>query len=310
MQNQSATDKKQPTITLNAFRYSLVSSSKQGDLFIKEPPQRKGMAIVPFLDNRLGDEFYHHNTHFLLLSTRRYHTEHGSWCYVGKLAKKAKAQIGGLDDTNGIIIQELDNWIPIWVVIDVYNQYILTENNRDFGEASHVGKVIQAMLSGFTKQTYNYRTIVDPVIEKNAFWDIIENAEKIYSVNLKLISPNIFGAHAQTKKMLNEVRAWANQQELGIYLSNKSGNLKIEKGQLSGALEYIEEGEGNWSARVRGPGQEKPQTHKSENHAVKVTAEVQPASDGDIHTSGERADDYAEAALVSSIAALVRNRNG
>lgn len=296
----------------NILRYSLVPVSNQQDLFTKIPPD-KGNAIVPFLrEKSQRRDFVYHDIEFALLGIKETEIS-GDLYFIGRLAKKSQQAIGELTESNEIKKQKVDDWIAIWVAIEIKHQYIAIESNRDFGDVKHTCKVLQHLFSELVVPIYGHTVLVEPVLEKNAFWNIVESSEKIYAIRLKLISPNIFGANAETRKALDELAGTFNQQEVSVSLSNSKGELKANREKLAGALEYIEDGEGEWSIRARGPGERRSKLHRSENHLVKLHADLPPASDGDEGSMSEPSGNstgYAEATLYGSLVPLINRRHG
>lgn len=294
------------------MRFSLVQALGQQDLFTQLPPE-KGLALVPlFQENLLQLRFVYHGTDFALLGIKESRIGDDIF-YSAKFAKKSTTSIGELTERNEIERQKVDDWIAIWITVEIKHQYIAVEYSREFGDIRHAAKAIEHLFSEYCLKTYGYMVLVEPVLQENAFWKIVQEAERIYSIKLRLISPNIFGANAETKKSLDELRMVFNQQEVSVSLVNKNGELKVDSGKLAGALEYIENGEGTWAIRARGPGERRSKQHKSESHPIKIHAVVPSATDredGESSDASAKTTAYAEAMLYGSLVPLISKRHG
>lgn len=315
---QSSRDEKQ--LTLNTLRYSLIQLSLQASLFKSAIPDPKGHALLPFLD-KLGSryDFKYHESEFVFLNFSRIENTPRGQYYIGRLAKKTKKPIGEISTNNDVRQRHVDSWVAIWIMFEVDHQYIFTENNHEFGDINHVSNVLKLVLSEFSQQTYDHTVIIEPVLVENSFWELVASAEKIYRIRLAFVSPNIFGAEAKSKEWLDSVKRLFNQEKAVITIENSRGELVADREHLKGPMKYIENGEGAWEVRARGPNQRKAVTHKSENHIEKVTMKIpqsaapteQPAAPADTSPPSEPQNkDHVHALVYSHVAQLIAKRHG
>lgn len=87
---------------------------------------------------------------------------------------------------------------------------------------------------------------IDEISTKRRFWQIVERAEKIYSLKLKLRSPNLFGGAFKINSFLKAVNSETNNDSMTLELESANGDLIIEEEDYGDALSYIDAGGGSW----------------------------------------------------------------
>lgn len=168
---------------------------------------------------------------------------------IGRLAKHKQIGLGQLTDED--VIEHLaDDWIPIWVIFDLRDQYVGVELNSRFGRLDHVQSVIGAGLSRGVADVYKHDVVVSPVTNPKRFWDVVQSYKCIYRISLHFVSPNIFNTPASARETIESWQQVFNQTEANIVLKNDHGELVAEEEALADPIEYISEGEGDWRVTV------------------------------------------------------------
>jgi len=296
------------------LRYSLIEE-RQKAIDIKTTPKVKGRAILCAIDN---DREFKYNG--VLYSVLGFHSLEPSFgyeyppnrLYLGKIARVRKQQTG--ERIPGDIIEyEHDNWIPITVVIDVHTQHIFARKDWRFGTPDQIAKSIQAALNEPVLSVYNHRVFVEGKTEPGIFWSIVGSKNKIYRLELKLISPNILDTNERARDALKSLKEIFDQEEIDIALKNEAGELKVPQEPVSNYLDYIAEGEGSWKIVTEGERGGKKSHSSSEN----IDTISLPAIDNEkIDTSqlelgddtgSEQPNNYEEANLGAEVYATVKD---
>ncbi len=267
------------------LRYSLIEESQR--IFKIEPlPTPKGEAVKIALE---GDPEYTRNNvryafvGFSLIVPSDAYSFPPSRYMVGKVAKLRKARVG--EKIPGDIIEhEEDDWIPLVAVFDFQNQFIFVQRNWNFGTEQQIVRSIETGLRGPVLAKYNHRVFVEAKTQKEDFWRIVENHEKIYRLELKLISPNIMDTNRKASEALDALKKLYKQEEVSVTLENKSGLLEIPRKPVEDYVDYIAEGEGNWGLVTEGERGGKKK-YRSENCAMSLDFPV--VSEEELYSEGQ-----------------------
>lgn len=242
--------------TFYVFRYSLVEE-KQETLIPVKLPAIKGDAIkVAVTDDR---EWMDKNVKFSFVgfsdSIRRdsKETNKRSSILIGKLARLKKTNVG--EKIPGDIVNSVeDDWIPVIVIFDTVEQLIFVQKSSKFGDVKYIAKKLQKGLFDPILLNYNYRVFVEPIPVKGEFWHAVNKYNRIYELNLILISPNILETNKKARSALEALHSLYSQDKTEIKMKSESGNLKIPELPTEDYVEYIEEGEGEWKLKVNDNG--------------------------------------------------------
>lgn len=236
------------------FRYSLVEE-QQGVLVERELPKPKGRSVVEAI---AGDrEFTHNGVEYALMGFKYAQPRTGvrfqeNRFFSGKIAKHGKAHVG--EKVPGDIVEYVeDDWIPLITIIDVVDQYIFVEKNWKFGTEQQTARAIQEGLQSPVLDLFNHRIFIEPVTHAAHFWKVIEEHQRIFKVELELISPNILDTNKAAREALKALEDMYNQDKVRTVLESESGLLKVPKEPTSSYLDYIGEGEGSWRVVTEGP---------------------------------------------------------
>lgn len=236
------------------FRYSLVEE-QQSVLVRRELPDPKGRSVVEAIE---GDrEFNHNGVEYALMGFKYAQPMTGlrfppDRFFAGKIAKHGKAHVG--EKVPGDIVEYVeDDWIPLLTVIDVIDQYIFVEKNWKFGTEQQTARALQEGLRVPVLNLFNHRIFIEPVTHVEHFWKVIESHQKIFKVELELISPNILDTNKAAREAIKALEEMYNQDKIRTILESESGNLKVPQEPTASYLEYIGEGEGSWRVVTEGP---------------------------------------------------------
>lgn len=110
---------------------------------------------------------------------------------------------------------------------------------------------IQYYLNGVLL-AYGYAVSIAPLTHKSTFWDVVDNYDKIYSVEFRLFAPNLLDFSKTAKDLVKSMKDDYNANETSIRLSNDNGKLLIPKEDnlILNLLEWIAAGAGKWFAKV------------------------------------------------------------
>ena len=235
------------------FRYSLVEEL-QRSLIAKPLPDPKGAAILcaidkdrEFIVNAVRYSFVGFSS---IIPTAGYDFPLNRF-YAGKTAKLRKISKG--EKVPGDIVEhQEDDWVPLITIFDLYDQYIFIRRDWRFGTPEQIARAIQRGLRDPVLENYNHKVFVEGKVRQDAFWDVVDKSEKIYKVELKLISPNILETNKKAREALKSLKELFEQDEVDLKLSNDSGRLKVPKEPVSDYIDYVSRGEGSWSIVTEG----------------------------------------------------------
>lgn len=256
------------------LRYSLVEEA-QNSLAISELPTPKGAAVSVAL---LGDrEFIRNNVRYAFVGfsevkpTDLYQFQDGRYM-VGKVAKLRTAYVG--EKVPGDIIEhEADDWIPLVAVFDLWEQYIFIQRDWRFGSEEQIANALQAGIREPVLAIFNHRVFVELKTRTTDFWSVVRSHNKIYRLEIKLISPNILRTNEKARDALKELKKLYGQDEISMTLENESGNLAIPEEPIADYIDYASEGEGTWVLVTEGERGGKKK-HSSGKAAISVELPV------------------------------------
>lgn len=192
----------------------------------------------------------------------------GENLYRGKFAKK---QLSKLHLLEGEDIEEssVDDWPYSQFICSTRFQIFLVQlNSRINFTAEHVSNLLNERFSGAFQRS-GYKAIFQAHTDEGEFWEVIESADKVFSVRLELNSPNaVWGATANLREKLKELKKVTNTSSTVIELSNELGELLIRVDDFKNYVKWIETGSGRWVLKVKYPGWDKASRVTSAARAV------------------------------------------
>lgn len=193
----------------------------------------------------------------------------------GKLSRKRIHAIHAktVDDIKDV---PTEDWPYLEFLCDcsVNKQLIVVEyNSAVIYTISSMKSILEELVSHALFQK-GYSVRVEPIIEDTSFWNIIENAERVFSLSFILNSPNLFGAAMKANEALREVQGLYNNTCIKIGIENEKGLLKVPKDRIESYREYADQGGGEWTvitqSKERGKRKRK---QSSAQRALKITTE-------------------------------------
>lgn len=302
------------TKTFLVFRYSLIEES-QRLLFALDPLETKGAMILPAIMDDI--EFKYRGSTYSFLGFKSINSPYNSFednrFYVGKLAKLKETHVG-MKVPGDIVDSLADDWIPLTVIVDTFEQYIITEKAWKFGPDDSIKNALQAGIRAPILERYGFTVFVEPKTTTKEFWSLIETNPKIYQLDLTLISPNILNTNKNAREALDEMQKLYDQEQVKISLKNNSGNLKVPKPIVANYVDYICEGEGKWALTIANDGMDK-KTYTSDSNALSFDIDCFDEenyfdNDGQMDfdsDSDELRNNYSKNLLVEKIADLLKS---
>jgi hypothetical protein len=146
-------------------------------------------------------------------------------------------------------------WIFIYVDNNPKNQFLVIEVNREAWSSER--GLVNMLQSNFNDVLREYFLMVEiePIIEKNAFWEFVEKHKgQIEVVEFDMISPNMSNISAKSKWPLQQIRDEYNATKQTVRLENTAGtSMDIKNDELINSLaEYSSAGCGTTKFKVRG----------------------------------------------------------
>ncbi|QZY56650.1 hypothetical protein [Crassaminicella profunda] len=144
---------------------------------------------------------------------------------------------------------EEDNYPYVYIIMDTNYQIILIERNTSiFKDVNEVKAKFQKFVEvHIIKEGYYFK--VEEITYENKFWKYIENSKEIYSLTLKLNSPNLFGGRLKANKILKFLSKKYNNNQMQFKLISDKGQLLITKDNINDFIKYIVGGGGSWELK-------------------------------------------------------------
>jgi len=290
------------------LRYSLVEES-QGVLDSLPLPSPKGEAVIVAINQER--EFSVNGVSYSFVGFSAVEPTENSVFpegrfWMGKLAKLRQAHVGRKVPGDIVETRE-DDWQPVLAIFDLQRQFIVVETDWRFGTSYQTIRALQGGLRQPILRDYNHSIFVEGCVRKEHFWNIVESHQKIYKLEVKLISPNILETNLSARDALKALKDLFGQDQIKINLINEQGELSIPQNPINDYIEYIQEGEGTWSVTTEGDHGGK-KTHSSTDNIDKVEV-VDSIPDGGV--AGNEDPNYVEsrdrdATVVSEIFRAIR----
>lgn len=266
------------------LRYSLIEES-QGDFSANPLPKPKGRAVLEAIQE--DREFTFKKSSYSFVGFAPTSSSSGNddlqrFC-TGKFAKLKKAHMGK-KVPGDIVDTEEDDWLALFTIFDMKEQYIFVAMNGRFGSPELIARALQAGLREPILAKFNHSIFVEGKTRSESFWKVIREHKQIYSLKLQLISPNILETNLLARDALAALKALFMQDRVDITLKSETGQIKVPPKPTSSYLEYIQQGEGSWKITTEGVNGGK-KDHASSEHIE--TASFLLVSDSAEETSAQ-----------------------
>ncbi len=236
--------------TFYVFRYTLVEES-QAQLYSAPLPVPKGKAAVIALGVDGPDKYFYKNGVDYSFVGFKWAQPSDDFDFpadrfiIGKLAKKRLTETG-VHIPGDIVMSPQEDWIGLITIFDTISQHIIIEKNWRFGNTEQTETALQSGLLKVLFDTYNCSVFVKGRTKKHLFWNLVKESAEIYSLELKLISPNLLDANKKARNALEDLKNIFMQDEIDIALKNEAGKLTVPEEPVADYINYISEGEGSW----------------------------------------------------------------
>jgi hypothetical protein len=229
--------------TFYVLRYTIVEE-EQANLYSKPLPVPKGYAICSALSISGKDRFFkYYGATYSFVGF--HHPNEDERFLFGKVAKLRKMDLGEYQPGD-IKRDPHDDWVPLLCLVDCVTQHILIEKKAKFSPPEQLLTVLTRGLNEVIPEEYNSQAFVKGKTNKNLFWELVGESEQIFSLEMKLLSTNLFDANKTAGESLDAIKALFGQDALSISLKNESGHLSIPQIPTDNYIDYISEGEGEW----------------------------------------------------------------
>lgn len=249
------------TRTFFVLRYTIIEEA-QSDLYSKPLPIPKGKAVVESLGVGSADKNFRKNGVSYSFVGFKWAIPNSDTVFpqnrfiIGKLAKKRMTETG-VHVPGDIVMNHQEDWIGLTAIFDTETQHIVIEKNWRFGTPEQIETALQAGLLKDISDSYNCKVFVKGRTKKHLFWNLVRESTDIYSLELKLISPNLLDANKRARKALEDLKKIFEQDEIDITLRNDGGKLAVPEEPVADYISYISEGEGSWKITSKKHGDRK-----------------------------------------------------
>ncbi|OSY89038.1 hypothetical protein WH52_05095 [Tenacibaculum holothuriorum] len=159
--------------------------------------------------------------------------------------------------------EDVKNWEKLFFILDRERQIIAFEHNSNVATPDNVKNVLLKLTTAYAN-SFGYDIKLDFLIDKFAFWDIIEKSNGLYQVAFDLNSPNLFGGSKKANEWLATLKEKHNMTKVSVDFRNESGDLTYNEEEMESYRDYADSGGGNWTLGVIE--KNKKRKYKSENH--------------------------------------------
>ncbi len=238
------------------FRYSIIKES-QMHMYSKELPEVKGRVIYFAVQQNNADrEFRRYGVDysfigFHFVQPAGYTEIENDRYLIGKFAKLRHTETGVRVPGN-IVSKSQDDWVGSTTVIDTHTQHIFVEKNWKLGNTEQIENALNAGVSKAILEEFNCKVFVKGQTKENIFWNLVNESQYIYNLELRMVSPNILETNKKARDALEDLQNIFKQDEIDVTLKNDSGDLQIPIHPIGDYIEYISEGEGSWKMTRKG----------------------------------------------------------
>lgn len=163
----------------------------------------------------------------------------------------------------------VDDWPYLGFVCDLtVNQSVVIQYDSAFIYKVNALKSVLEEIVNPKMFPNGYAVSFEPIVDRTTFWNILENAEGVYSITFNLKSPNLFGAESSANEALKNLQGIFNNNRLTVKLDNDAGKLNTPKKTIGSYQEYADKGGGDWNMTIKKKNRKR--TYKSTERAIKT----------------------------------------
>lgn len=159
----------------------------------------------------------------------------------------------------------------VFIVMDLKKQIVLVQKKTSVFQDPETSKRMLKRIIEDVLELDHFVFTIDEISDKKEFWDIVDNNDGIFSVELNLKSPNLFGSRYDANEFLKKQREIHNATETDVEFKNKHGKLRIPREIFDSFIEYISAGAGSYNLEYLKDGEK--QVKSSSDNIKKVQFE-------------------------------------
>ena len=170
------------------------------------------------IDKKL-ESYYQKRVYYLIFKNKYDNVFH---CQLARRKEYNKREL-----VENIIVEKEDDDYPyVNVFVDLKSQKFLIESNTQvFENYNTCEKVLGNIMNSNLKQK-DIEISITPITEMEEFWGYFTGDTKVYSIDLKLIVPNIFDAEDDADKLLNGAKENIGSDIVNLGFRNSKGELR------------------------------------------------------------------------------------
>ncbi|MGC6423011.1 MAG: hypothetical protein ACON47_03740 [Flavobacteriaceae bacterium] len=159
--------------------------------------------------------------------------------------------------------EDIQNWGKLFFIIDRTKQIIVFEHNSTVASPDNVKNVLLRLTSNYAN-FFGYDIILDFLVDKFAFWEIIKTSSGLYQIGFDLNAPNLFGGSKKANEWLATLKEKHNMTKVSVDFRNGNADLTFDEHELESYRNYADSGGGKWTLGVIEEGRKKK--YQSANH--------------------------------------------
>lgn len=246
-----------------AIRYFVVKSSLT--LFpLEQGMQPKDLFTFPIITSK--ETNYYNRTY----TTRLLNSNPDDRFLIGYLLKSIDVHLIKLDDKL-FNEEDIKNWEKLFFIIDTEKQVIVLEHQSQVATEDNVRNVLYQLTDEISSSN-GYEIKLDFLVDKFAFWDLINQSTGIYQIAFELNAPNLFGGSKKANEWLADLKQKHNMTKVAVDFRNDNAELNYQAEELESYRDYADSGGGNWTLGIMKDGRKK--RFKSEQHLRKEEIEL------------------------------------
>lgn len=167
--------------------------------------------------------------------------------------------------------EDIQNWEKLFFIIDTQKQVIGIEHQNQIATPENVKNVFIKLTNKYAFDN-GYEVKFDFLVDKFAFWGIIQESSGIYQIAFELNAPNLFGGSKKANDWLKNLKEKHNMTKVSVDFRNENAELGYEQEELESYRDYADSGGGHWTLGVLQNGRKK--RYKSANHLRREEIEL------------------------------------
>ncbi len=228
-----------------AYRIFLVDADQRELFSVNITKRRRLLELIKQIEKKGKVEFIDNNFRYLFCFVKEYSNKF----FILQFAKEEA--YSKLAEGEKIIESIEDKRYPfIYLFIDTTRQIILIEHKSTMFRDIDIPKSkIEKYFSANFKQ-FGIVTKIQEISSEITFWEQLQQYDAIYSFDITLSGPNLFGARYRASELAKDIHENYNASEFNIKLKNAFGKLKLLKDNISDYIKLAAAGAGKFVVEV------------------------------------------------------------